>query len=494
MKILEGYGVGENTGRIIKKIWDGDTMVTKQSGFFGNPFRATRGVRQGDIMSPIIFNIICDAVIREWEAQLNQDNQSVQIRTQFYADDGLLSGEDPLETQRALDIFTNIFAQVGLKMNAVKTKVLSMTGCKAYTSISKEAYDRRVTGKGISNQERRLQKVECELCGATVNRQHLKNHQKTIKCQRGREEWATRRAEMVGICNDSTQEQEAGIETTTSEYRFSMPTKQETPCPVPECHYVTSTRTEMRRHFRARHPDDTIVIAEEGKLPQCENCGLFQKIVDQKHKMSEDCKKATRSRQARLDEKRQQAAREFTFTVAGTPIERVKEFKYLGRVLDESDDDWPALQSNLKKAREKWSRIGRILSREKAKPRIMATFYKAIIQSVLLYGAESWVLTKCMLQPLRSFHQRCAHHITGRNIRLDPTTNEWIYPDSETTLREAGFWTIEEYIDRRKNTILSYARERAIYDQCLKSTPAALKSHKKIWWESDSINYLADDA
>ena len=131
-------------------------------------------------MSPIIFNIICDAVIREWEAQLNQDNQSVQIRTQFYADDGLLSGEDPLETQRALDIFTNIFAQVGLKMNAVKTKVLSMTGCKAYTSISKEAYDRRITGEGISNRERRLQKVECELCGATVNRQHLKNHQKTM--------------------------------------------------------------------------------------------------------------------------------------------------------------------------------------------------------------------------------------------------------------------------------------------------------------------------
>jgi hypothetical protein len=73
--------------------------------------------------------------------------------------------------------------------------------------------------------------------------------------------------------------------------------------------------------------------------------------------MSEDCKKATRFRQARLDEKRQQAAREFTFTVAETPIERVKEFKYLGRVLDESDDDWPALQSNLKKAREKWSSV-----------------------------------------------------------------------------------------------------------------------------------------
>jgi hypothetical protein len=472
-------------------------MVTKQSGFFGKPFRATRGVRQGDIMSPIIFNIICDAVIREWEFQMNEGNPTArkETRSQFYADDGLLSGEDPHETQRALDIFTDTFARVGLKMNATKTKVMSMTGCKTYTTISKEAYDRRITGAGLSNRERRLEKVECELCGAMINRQHVKNHQKTLKCIRGRNDWAERGANMERRDGPIQSQPGAGVETEAPmEYRFNMPLKQEVPCPVPDCHYSTATRTEMRRHFRARHPDNSIIILEEGKLPQCENCGLFQRIVDLKHKMSGDCKRATKSRKARSDEKRQQLERELTFTVLGTPIERVKEFKYLGRILDESDDDWPALQSNLKKARGKWSRIGRILSSEKAEPRIMATFYKAIIQSVLLYGAESWVLTKRMMQSLRSFHQRCARHITGRNIRLDTATNEWTYPDSETTLREAGFWTIEEYIDRRKNTILGYARERTIYSQCLQSTPVALSSRKKVWWELDSINYLADDA
>jgi hypothetical protein len=44
MKILEGYGVGENVRRIIQTIWQGDTMVPKQAGFFGKPFHATRGV------------------------------------------------------------------------------------------------------------------------------------------------------------------------------------------------------------------------------------------------------------------------------------------------------------------------------------------------------------------------------------------------------------------------------------------------------------------
>ena len=38
LEILEGYGVGANIRRILSTIWDGDTMVPKQSGYFGKPF------------------------------------------------------------------------------------------------------------------------------------------------------------------------------------------------------------------------------------------------------------------------------------------------------------------------------------------------------------------------------------------------------------------------------------------------------------------------
>jgi hypothetical protein len=271
---LEGYGVGENVRRIIGKIWNGDTMVTKQAGFFGKPFRASRGVRQGDITSPFIFNIVCDAVIREWESQMNNGTtrERKETRAQFYADDGLLSGENPQEVQRAMDIFTNVFTRVGLKMNATKTKAMTMVGSKVYASISKIAYTRRVTGEGHTHRERNLQKVECELCGGMICRQHVANHQKTRKCERGREEWITNRTQMAAAStNAATSEQHEELETETEtaprEYVFNRPKEQEVPCPVDGCEYKTNIRGSMRRHFRARHLEDTIIIVEEGKLP-----------------------------------------------------------------------------------------------------------------------------------------------------------------------------------------------------------------------------------
>jgi hypothetical protein len=49
LDILKGYGAGINVRRIISQVWEGDTMVPEQAGYFGNAFNASRGVKQGDI-------------------------------------------------------------------------------------------------------------------------------------------------------------------------------------------------------------------------------------------------------------------------------------------------------------------------------------------------------------------------------------------------------------------------------------------------------------
>ena len=83
-------------------------------------------------------------------------------------------------------------------------------------------------------------------------------------------------------------------------------------------------------------------------------------------------------------------------------------FKYLGRVITAGDDDWPVLVGNLQKARKSWGRLSRILSREGADPKVSGHFSKVVTQAVLLFGAETWVLTPRTERDLSSFQHRVA--------------------------------------------------------------------------------------
>jgi hypothetical protein len=102
----------------------------------------------------------------------------------------------------------------------------------------------------------------------------------------------------------------------------------------------------------------------------------------------------------------------------------VTTFWYLGRILTTSDNNWAAARWNLKKARQRWATISRVLARESAMPRISALLYKATIQTVLLYGSETWVINDEILQLLTSFHHGAAHQLTGRYPRPIPETDE----------------------------------------------------------------------
>ena len=61
LDILEAYGVGENSRRLLTKFWASQRVVARQSGYYGEAFEAHRGVTQGDVISPTIFNIVVDA-------------------------------------------------------------------------------------------------------------------------------------------------------------------------------------------------------------------------------------------------------------------------------------------------------------------------------------------------------------------------------------------------------------------------------------------------
>jgi hypothetical protein len=485
MRILEGYGVGANILRIIATIWEGDTMVPRQAGYFGRAFKARRGVRQGDIVSPFIFNIMVDAVVRHWE-HIHQPQGSAEMAL-FYADDGLITSTDPARAQAAMDIITQGFASLGLKMNATKTEFMVMTGGRHTVRMSTVAYNRSVTGDGLTWKERRKVPVQCLKCGGTVVRESLARHQTSAKCKKANLTYQppTPVRERVAVEQAITP---VGVPTS---YTTSIPGRhtEAVRCPVTGCEYQVrandgSKRTSMRHHFRGRHIEDTIVIEEEGQLPQCRLCGFFAKGVDSEaHRATQTCTKYAEHRRQHFQAKRQTRAREeVTFQVGGQEINRVSQFRYLGRILEEDDNDVYAASRQLSRAKAKWGRLGNVLRSEGATSRTMGYFYKAIIQSVLLYGSESWTLTDHHLQKFRSFHARVARCLTGRHIRcLEDGT--WVYPPTQSVLADAGLESIDEYIRRRRQTVRSFARHLPIYEECRLSTAFATNVKKTVWWK-----------
>jgi hypothetical protein len=145
MAILAAYGIGPRTCRLIQAIWDSDTMFPKQAGIYGEPFHAQRGVRQGDVISPDIFNIIVDCVIREWYHQINAfvPDPLLALSALFYADDGKLAGSTPSLVQTGLDLFVQLFRRIGLELNATKTQTMICLGPKPLGHMSTTAYKRR---------------------------------------------------------------------------------------------------------------------------------------------------------------------------------------------------------------------------------------------------------------------------------------------------------------------------------------------------------------
>ena len=126
---------------------------------------------------------------------------------------------------------------------------------------------------------------------------------------------------------------------------------------------------------------------------------------------------------------------------------RVTKFKYLGRILSQNDEDSKCINQKLKKAQARWNNVAQTTKREGANAHTMARFYKASIQEVLLYGSESWTITKLNWDRLRNFHRRAIRYMTTTHIRKIGE-DSWEYPDSEALRKKCKLKTAETYIER----------------------------------------------
>ena len=102
---------------------------------------------------------------------------------------------------------------------------------------------------------------------------------------------------------------------------------------------------------------------------------------------------------------------------------------------------------------------------ENTSARVCGMFYKAIVQSVLLFGSEAWVLLPATLQRLEGFHAKTARRMAG--MLPKKVIVLWKFPKTKTVLAAAGLHTIEpSYMQVRRAHIMRWVIDWPILKLC----------------------------
>ena len=107
LELLSKYGVGTSTLLLISNFWKQQQIALRMGSSYGEKIHPGRGVTQGDILSPTIFNIVIDAVCREVES-MGKASEEKEVWDNFlcvyYADDGYLGSTDRHTVQRIIQL------------------------------------------------------------------------------------------------------------------------------------------------------------------------------------------------------------------------------------------------------------------------------------------------------------------------------------------------------------------------------------------------------
>lgn len=126
INILRRTDVDEKDIRCIGKLYWHQSAHIKTTDFTTEDILIQRGVRQGCVLSPLLFNMYSESIFDEalGNEPLGIKVNGVCISNIRYADDTILLGNSVEELQQILDKINNISKEHGLAINAKKTKFM----------------------------------------------------------------------------------------------------------------------------------------------------------------------------------------------------------------------------------------------------------------------------------------------------------------------------------------------------------------------------------
>ena len=124
-KILRHYGIPQKIVNIIKSMYEGGGGKVMFKGKLSDLFKIKTGVRQGCLLSPFLFLLAIDWIMRKCEARDGiQWSLTDHLNDLDYADDIALLSTTRQQMQRKTDKIAENSKKIGLNINIPKTKIL----------------------------------------------------------------------------------------------------------------------------------------------------------------------------------------------------------------------------------------------------------------------------------------------------------------------------------------------------------------------------------
>ena len=140
-EILKEMGTSDHLTCLLRNLYAGQEATVRTGHGTTDWFQRGKGVRQGYILSPYLFNLYAEYINRNAgldEAQAGVSIARRNINNLRYADDTTLTAESKEELKSLLMKVKEESEKVGLKLNIQKTKIMASGPITSWQKMGKQ--------------------------------------------------------------------------------------------------------------------------------------------------------------------------------------------------------------------------------------------------------------------------------------------------------------------------------------------------------------------